>query len=399
MIANNVLRQRTAVTTILRCVRAGVLLGLDSLCGLVPRGHRNSVLVVRLDAIGDFFLWMQSGAADVARYSRRAGRNTALLANSAWADYARETGLWDKVVPLEPKRFMWNPMYRLRILCAVRRLGLTTLIQPRSARVFLLEDAISRVCGATSRVGNAGTLVNMSRRVRQLGNKCYDSLIAVDERTSTHETRRNQQFVERLTGEGVSRFELRPQFAGGEVDTIVIALGAGDIGRVWPNEKLTRLINYIRENYAESRITLVGRSSEHSLADKLLRSVRDIENKVGQTSIVDYVELIAAARLVICNESSAYHIAMAYGKDVVCFLGGGHYGQFAPYPASDESTCRAVAISVSMECFGCNWNCIFPRSNSGAFRCVASISVDNAIAEVDRLLCRRRSVSSAKLRR
>lgn len=360
-------------------------LALDSLCKFVPVRKRNVAVVVRLDAIGDFFLWMQSGALDVSEYAKGGGCKSILVANHLWADYARGTPLWDEVWAVDPARLTRDMLYRLALFVRVRRLGARVFIQPRAGRIFLQEDAIARITGADLRIGNAGTLANITPRLRARGNRFYNRLIRVDETRTVHEIVRNDQFVLGLTGRCSRPFELSTTAGLRRDPSVALVLGAGHIGRVWPVEKFARLLQHVRSRHPTFRIVLLGTEADLSMAGRLQQLCdRGLESRVGKTSLEEYVAAIAAASLVICNETSAYHIAMSYRRKVLCLLGGGHYGLFAPYPA-DRSD-RAITLSVPMECFGCNWKCKYPPESGGAHRCVASISVDTAIGAVDALL-------------
>jgi hypothetical protein len=371
---------------LLRNLRVAVFLGLDSFCKLVPFKPRGVAIVLRLDAIGDFFIWMQSGAADISRYARANGRRAVLIAQAAWADYARETGLWDEVISIDHLRLMRDPLYRLRCLVRIRRLGAQMLVQPRAARVFLQEDAIARTSGSAVRIGNSGTLINLSPWLRRLGNRFYDRLISVDQERSTHETIRNSQFVQGLTGKPATRFEF-PIATEAAPPTIAIALGAGQPGRVWPVDKLALLIKHIRDKHPSLRLLLLGVAKDVPVAQKLQQFVGPaLVSLVGKTSLREYVDTIAAAKLTICNDSSAYHIAMALNRNVVCFLGGGHYGWYAPYPASATTPYKAIVLNVPMDCYWCNWKCIHPRVAGRTLLCVGSISTDAAVAAVESLL-------------
>ena len=48
---------------------------------LVVRKNRESSIIVKLDAIGDFFIWMQSGALEITAFAKSHGNSTILLAN------------------------------------------------------------------------------------------------------------------------------------------------------------------------------------------------------------------------------------------------------------------------------------------------------------------------------
>jgi ADP-heptose:LPS heptosyltransferase len=366
-------------------------LGLDSLCRLIPRARSDATLIVRLDAVGDFFLWLRDGAVDITGFARARGGPVVLLANPICAQFARETGLWDEVLEIDADTFGLNPIYRLKSIFMVRRLGPALLIQPRASRSLWLEDAIARISGAPEKIAATGTLFRATQSQRNLGDRFYDRLIPIDGTFGVHESRRNAQFAAGLVGKAPTAFRFDPPPSGDSVNSVVVALGAGARGRVWPLEKLATVVAHIGDRYPHLRLVVMGVPDDASDAESLGKlSGARLENRVGATTLAQFAAAIATSRLVICNESAAYHIAMAYQRNTVCLLGGGHYGNFAPYPASadtrDAGPGRAIDVVVPMDCFGCNWRCIYPRTSSGAFSCVDAIAVDVVIAAVDRLL-------------
>ena len=107
---------------------------------------------------------------------------------------------------------------------------------------------------------------------------------------------------------------------------------------------------------------------------------------MGKTALLSFVETIAASRLVITNDSAAFHVAMALQKDVICFLGGGHFGWFAPYPPDATRQSRARVLYTELECYWCNWDCKFPRSTNHSFKCVDAIPLEAAMEAANSLL-------------
>jgi ADP-heptose:LPS heptosyltransferase len=216
-------------------------------------------------------------------------------------------------------------------------------------------------------------------------------LILIDAGQRIHESSRNVQFVQGLTGHLPTTFHFQPPEGGITGTNLVVALGAGARGRVWPIDKLASLVAHVSRAYPSVRIVVAGTKADMVAAHRLekLSGVR-FESRVGSTSLRQFVEIVARSDLVICNESAAYHIAKAYGRKVLCMLGGGHYGTFAPYPESplgrETSSESFKDLSLQLSCFGCNWRCVYARSKSGAYKCVAEITSESAIAAVDALL-------------
>ena len=87
------------------------------------------------------------------------------------------------------------------------------------------------------------------------------------------------------------------------------------------------------------------------------------------------LDVIGNARLLVTNETGTVHLGAAVGTPTVCVLGGGHFGRFFPYP-SGLMPDTAQAIYCPMECYGCNWSCIFQVPKNEAVPCIQSISVE-----------------------
>jgi ADP-heptose:LPS heptosyltransferase len=378
----------TRVMRVLRYGRSVAFTVLDTLVKLlVVRKNRESSIIVRLDAIGDFFLWMQSGAAEITAFAKSHGNATILLANSSWADYARHLGLWDEIIAIDPRKLARNPWYRWHRMTQVRRLGADLFIQPRSSWVPSQEDALAGVSGAKTRIGNAGALINLTPASRERGNRKFNRLIQVNVDQRTHETHRNAEFVAKLLARNVIPFDFSRVHECCERDFVVVALGAGQTGRIWPVRKLAKLLQHVERKQPGTAFKLLGSSRESELAKQLEDLVAvPTENLVGKTALLSFVDMIAASRLVISNDSSAFHVAMALQKDVICFLGGGHFGWFAPYPPDANRRSRVRVLYEELECYWCNWSCRFPRSTDGSFKCLDAISVEVATRAVDSLL-------------
>ena len=84
-------------------------------------------MVVRLDSLGDFVLWLTAAEAIVRLYRSQNLRVT-LLANSAWAGWARELNVFDEVLALDRWQYGKNPLYRHRMNAEVRRRGFSVAV-------------------------------------------------------------------------------------------------------------------------------------------------------------------------------------------------------------------------------------------------------------------------------
>jgi ADP-heptose:LPS heptosyltransferase len=90
---------------------------------------------------------------------------------------------------------------------------------------------------------------------------------------------------------------------------------------------------------------------------------------------------------VVSNETGAAHLAAAVETPVVCLLGGGHYGRFVPYPEEYRAKAPApLPVVHTMDCFGCDWRCIYPVAKGKPTPCIERISVDAVWGAIERLI-------------
>ena len=107
----------------------------------------------------------------------------------------------------------------------------------------------------------------------------------------------------------------------------------------------------------------------------------------GKTSLQELVAVIAGAHLLIGNETSAVHIAAAVGTPSVCITGGGHFGRFVPYVMVYGGTKPVPRVIVEkMDCFICNWHCIYGAKEGNPFPCIERIAVESVFKAVKEIL-------------
>jgi len=360
------------------------------------RGHRDKdsrrkVLIIRLDAIGDFVLWLDSVRALRGLYPSKQFEIT-LLANALWTSLANDIGAFDVVWPLDRKKLIWNPFYRFKLLLKIRKAGFDQVLHPTFSRETCFGDSVVRISGSLTRIGSQGDFSNNSLLAKRITDRWYTKLLPIRE-PKMMELRRHAEFIHYLGcptfRPSIPQLKVQYDFPMGFTHKkyYVVVPGAGAQYRQWPLENFARTAKCV---YDLTGLTAVvcGDTSETLLAKRLARFHPDLfHDWAGKTSLNELVAIIEGAEFVLSNETSAVHIAAALQVPSVCILGGGHFGRFLPYDIDDEKTTLApYPVYVEMNCFNCNWICRYSVPKGRSVPCIENVGVAEVLKEIRNVL-------------
>ena len=363
--------------------------------------NKGTVLIIRVDAIGDFLLWLDS-AKDLRRLYPKGQYYMVLLGNETWFELAQNIDYWDEVWKIDRIKFARNILYRWEILKKIRKAGFEIVIQPTISREFDIGDALICASGAPHRIGSIGDLCNMNKRLKSFADRWYTKLIPVSGE-QLMELERNAEFMRVL---GTNDFKahvqvlcLSKKFDGVSIidNYYVIFPGASSQYKRWPLQRFVALIKRIYQATGWVGI-ICGSQNEEMLGNVLEQSVNvPIKNYIGKTSLSELTKIISEAHLLVGNDTSAIHLAAAVSTPAVCIVGGGHFGRFLPYHLN-EKTDRLLPTAVfhKMKCYGCNWWCVFSPSNEEAVPCITNVTVEDVWREVKIILSRNKFIVKNK---
>ncbi|MBU2699022.1 ADP-heptose:LPS heptosyltransferase [Sporomusaceae bacterium BoRhaA] len=125
-------------------------------------------------------------------------------------------------------------------------------------------------------------------------------------------------------------------------DSVYICLApfTGMEERNWPVEHVKKFVELVRDNL-DIPIILIGPSHKKEIANSI-----DTFNLVGQTSVLEMVELIKRAKIFIGSDSGPMHIAGAVDTPVIAMFNKDLPSRWAP-----KNHCRV--IKLDMPCCPC----------------------------------------------
>ena len=345
----------------------------------VLKQRQQTMLLVRLDLIGDFILWLDSAQ----RYRKIYPDHKIILAvNHACLELAQALPYWDEVIAIEISKLRENHPYRLRTLYRLRRQNFAIAVQPTFSRE-LIGDLVVRATNAKERIGYFGDQNNISGDIKVITDQWYTILVELDP-SCVMELNKNAHFLRQLgDNDFLSNIPIIPKThrlrAHLTVNRpyVVIAPGASWQPKMWPASNFAILIENLTSQF-HFDIVLCGGIGDQTVCDELMRLIpqQRLTNFVGQTNLIELIEVIRQATLLVSNDSSPIHIAAATQTPSVCILGGGHFGRFLPYaPEQMTTTCAPVIAAQQMDCFGCSWRCIYKTAATEAVPCIANVSV------------------------
>jgi heptosyltransferase-2 len=133
---------------------------------------------------------------------------------------------------------------------------------------------------------------------------------------------------------------------GGARPAVALCIGAeyGPAKR-WPPSHFAALAQRLAaEGYAAWAL---GGPADAAIGDQVAALAADVINLAGRTSMPEAIDLIAAARAVVSNDSGLMHVAAALGRPVI-----GLYGPTSPVFAPPLSR-DAVILDLNLPCSPC----------------------------------------------
>ncbi len=315
-----------------------------------PQPRANSLLLIRLDDIGDYLLF-RNQLPKYKASARWGSQSITLLGNASWKELftAFDSACVDDSIWVNKAEYLQSAPYRLQVWAKLRERGFATVIAPSRTRPLLLDDLCRLAAAPTRSIAAVNTYVHTSWN--DLSDDLYGELFSpADPRL--HEFHFNGEFARGVCGMefagGRPAIDAQTAFAGTDAATgadIVCFIGANTRSRRWPAERWIEFIRLYRSRHGGNAILAGNGSAEQDLATRI-QSQTGAVSIVGKASLLELARRMMGARAVVSNDTMAVHLAVSCSRPTVIVANGVNYERFTDYDRAGISGVATVYPEV-----------------------------------------------------
>ncbi|RHQ33825.1 hypothetical protein DWY84_04810 [Clostridium sp. AF27-2AA] len=337
------------------------------------KGNSNHIFVLRFAHIGDFCIWLDSARAFRNLYP---DKKIIFLTYSYKnvQELAEATGYFDKVISLDTEGF-----HRIKALREAAGFCGDTIINANPSR-SLLSDLFVLAVNVRHRIAQQSDHAELSATKMKRSDKIYEKVIPCN--LKAMELIKNAEF---MRGLGLKDFKadlsVLPDVPC-DVDTptqkyAVIFPDADAPIQMWNYKNYVKVVQNLISEYGVQCLILGGnryRDTGAAIEKEVNSSL--CKNRMGETNLVQCIQLVRNASIVISNDTGGAHIAAATRTPCVVLAAGWNRGRFFPYQVETEGeTLLPVDVVTNLPCLGCgieNINRFDPECGiDGVPRCIA----------------------------
>jgi ADP-heptose:LPS heptosyltransferase len=350
-----------------------------------PRPRGKTLLVIRLDDIGDYLLFRNQLA--MYRHSPRwRDHRITLLGNAAWKDLLTllDADAVDDTLWVNKNRYLQHADDRQEVWRQLRDRGFETVITPSRTRPLLLDDLCMLAAAPLRSLGCVNT--NVHATWNRLSDGLYESLFE-GSGSLMHEFRFNAEFAQWACGicySGV-RPVIERRFDPPIVGPYVICfIGASTRSKRWPVNRWLDLIALHRRHFS-GKLVLAGNGKAELEMARIIRHRTGVESIVGTVSLTELLGWVAGAEAVVTNDTMTAHMGVSFDRPTVIIANGINYMRFSEY--DNTSTLHVATVYPEVV------NRRRRRIGDGPYAYsetvtadIASIKADTVFTELQRLL-------------
>ena len=372
-------------------------------------GYEERMLIINLEAMGDLVIF----TSVLKHYKKRfPNKKIFLLIKDGMGMEEVFRNFVDEVLAVQYKKFVVNPLYGFQLINKLRRIGFSKVINQDFSVPEIMGKIIAVSVGAKEIIGHEGQDMEFQKPhdiqqkkqiklIREKILKRYTKLIpSVPEDTGIGGILVSilQQYVviyEAATGFKEEDYAtILPGFdSDGQTKAVVRKFGLEPNSyavlnincnapcRTWPAERFAKIAEFLAgEGF---NVALVGSRSEFARVKEFQENCGvPTKNLAGETSFREMAALVKHCALVVANDTSTIHVAIAMKRPSLGISGGGKFGLSVLYGYKDIN----IWAYKRIKCYNDNWHCAFSVPYNMPSPCVAAVTTEMVLEKLQPLV-------------
>lgn len=301
-----------------------------------------------------------------------------------------EDDIFDNIIPIDFNKSTINLKTRFKNFKLLRKEYYDIVIDPVGIFEWTTNIFYTRVIKATKKIGVVDENLKQYCNMNKI-NKIYDELIKVDKpnislieyyNVITNKLANKEIFITKIKKLNI----VKPKIKLPKKYFVIFPSASMKLKR-WPIDRYAELAKriYNKTNY---ELLLVGTSSDSEALNEF-KSIVDIPyiDMIGKTSLNDYIYIIKNAKLLVTNDTSAYHIGVIEETPTAIITGVYTYERYVLYEFKNNDKYRKPCIVVKLrKCKNCSNRCKYLEKGMETWPCLNDITIDYAWNKISKYI-------------
>lgn len=294
-----------------------------------------------------------------------------ILINSKYVDLFKLISLDYEIIPWDKKRYKYNIFYRINLINSLRKRGFSTAYNISQER-GILNDELTLMIGCKNKICFKKKAKYLFPFFNLLNILRYSKLLDFGEH--------NEYRILEIAAKKLNLINIPPiknmfgeQICEGIPSNYVCVVPfSSNFDKNWPTDNYVHLVEKLSSNY---NIVLLGEKDDHKFQS--LSKHPHILNLMGKTKLSEAVVIIKNSQLFIGNDSGLTHLANVLDIPLIAIIGGGSKERFFQRITSTNKKFHYCLL----DCFGCEWYCIYKERY-----CLTKVTVATILSDVYKIL-------------
>ena len=345
------------------------------------KSKKKKVLLIYNLAFGDGVIFRCS-AKNIRKVYPKNHYEITLLCQKGIDSLYKNDDLYDKIIPIDYNKSTINIKERFKNFKILRKYAYDIILDPIGIFEWTTNILYTKAAVGNEKIG----LIDINTKQycnKNKINKIYDNIVKIE--------KPNLSLIEYyncfLEGISQKKINIKSELVKLKIDKpsisfpkdyFIIFPSASVKLKRWPIDRYVELASKIREK-TKLELVLVGTSADQEAIDefreKLTIPYVDLVNK---TNLNDYIAAISNAKLLVTNDTSAYHIGVVQEVPTAIITGAYTLEKYVLYDfPGKENYRRPCTIVINKKCKNCNNRCPY-LGDAEIWPCLNEISVEYA---------------------